>query len=137
MDDILIAGPSVEENIQTLKEVLTTLKKYKLELNWAKCLFVKREIEYLDYLVSDEGITINTRHIRAILDFPLPKNLRELLFGANKLFSSIYRELCLIEKARPLHEVTRKNVEFEFNKECIESFNLLKKELTSFPTVSL
>jgi len=30
MNDILIASPTVEENIQTLKEVLTILRKYKL-----------------------------------------------------------------------------------------------------------
>jgi len=63
MDDILIASPTVEENIQTLKEVLIILKKYRLELNLAKCLFVKREIEYLGYLVSNKEITMSSRHI--------------------------------------------------------------------------
>jgi len=60
---------------------------------------------------------MSTRHIRAIVDFPLPKNLRELqgFLGLTGYFRQIIENYTL--KARPLHELTRKNVEFEFNKE--------------------
>ncbi|XP_011694049.1 PREDICTED: uncharacterized protein LOC105453626 [Wasmannia auropunctata] len=52
MDDILIATSTIDENLEILEEVLQQLKKYKLELNYAKCIFLKREIEYLGYVIS-------------------------------------------------------------------------------------
>lgn len=58
IDDLLIATENAEENIIILQEVLMTLKKYGLELNISKCLFPKREIEYLGYLVSQLGVTL-------------------------------------------------------------------------------
>jgi len=80
---------------------------------------------------------MSTRHIRAIVDFALSKNLRELqgFLGLTGYFRRFIENYAL--KARPLHELTRKNVEFEFNKEYIEFFHLLKRELTSFPTLCL
>lgn len=78
MDDILIPTQIVEENLEILKEGLILLKKYNLELNLSKCYFLKREIEYLGYLISSNGISICKRHVLAILDFPQPKSIKEL-----------------------------------------------------------
>lgn len=46
IDDILIASSSVEENLSVLKEVLLTLRRYGFELNFAKCNFLKKRIEF-------------------------------------------------------------------------------------------
>lgn len=69
MDDILIASESVEENLITLEEVLLVLKKYRFELNYEKCLFLKTEIEFLGYVISGEGITLSARHTEAIREY--------------------------------------------------------------------
>lgn len=78
IDDILIPTITIEENLKILKEVLIYLKKYALELNLSKCLFLKKEIEYLGYLITANGITMSKRHIQAIIDFPQPRNVKEL-----------------------------------------------------------
>jgi len=137
MDDILIASATIEENLKTLSKVLVTLKNYQLELNLSKCLFLKGEMEYLGYLVSCNGITMSSRHIKAILDFPYPKNIRELqgFLGLTGYFRRFIENYAL--KAKPFHELTKKNVEFKLNEECIKSFKLLKKELTSSPILCI
>jgi len=56
IDNILIPTRTVDENLVIIKEVLTILKKYSLKLNWAKCLFLRKEIEFLGYSVSAGGI---------------------------------------------------------------------------------
>lgn len=137
MDDILIATTTVEENLTILKDVLITLRKYSLELNIAKCLFLKGEIEFLGYLISGEGITLNKRHIQAILDFPYPKNLKQLqgFLGLTNYFRKFIKDYAL--KAKPLHNLTRKNVKFDFHEECERSFDFLKTELTSPPVLHI
>lgn len=76
IDDLLIATENADENLIILQQVI--LKKYSLELNMSKCLFLKREIEYLGYLVSENGITLCERHVSAILNYPPPNNVKEL-----------------------------------------------------------
>jgi len=41
------------------------------------------------------------------------------------------------EKAKPLYNLFKKNVSFHFNEGCVQSFELLKKELTSNPVLAL
>lgn len=78
IDDILIPTDSVEDNLAILREVLVALKKYGLQLNLSKCLFLKEKIEFLGYEVSRQGITMSQRHVQAVLDFPQPKNLKQV-----------------------------------------------------------
>jgi len=47
MDDVLIPSGTVEENLLILKDVLVRLKKYRFSLNYDKCQFLKRKIEFL------------------------------------------------------------------------------------------
>jgi len=80
---------------------------------------------------------MSSRHIKAILDFPYPKNIREVqgFLGLTGYFRRFIENYAL--KAKPLHELTKKNVEFKWNDECVKSFNLLKKELTSSPILCI
>lgn len=137
MDDILIPTVTIDENIKILEEVLILLKRYSLELNLAKCLFLKTEIEHLGYLVSAKGITMSQRHVQAILDFPQPKTFRQLqgFLELTRYFRKFIKDYTL--KARPLQLLTKKNAGFDFTKECVDAFEQLKKELTSSPVLHI
>lgn len=78
MDNILIVTTTVTENLNIIEKVLLVLKKYRLELNLVKCLFLKKEIEYLGYIISANGITLNKCHIQTILDYSYPKDAKQL-----------------------------------------------------------
>lgn len=70
IDDLLIESVGIEESLLVLKRMLIRLKEYGLELNLSNCSFLKRKIEYLGYLITENGITLCERYIHAILDFP-------------------------------------------------------------------
>lgn len=78
MDDILIPSKSIDENLEILKQVLLIFKNYGFELNYEKCRFLKKKIEYLGYIISHDGITISPRHTNAIKDFSRPTNAHEV-----------------------------------------------------------
>lgn len=123
IDDILIPTFSVVENLQILREVLIRLKEYGLELNLEKCTFLRKEIEYLGYLVSYEGITMCNRHIQAIIDFPQPKNIKELqsFLGLTNYFRRFINNYAL--KVSPLQELVKKNKTFVFDEKCVREFS--------------
>lgn len=135
IDDLLIGTNTAEENLAILQEVLITLKKYGLELNIFKCFFLKREIKYLGYLVSQNGITLCKRHITAILEYPQPRNVKKIqgFLGLCSYFRKFIKDFAI--KARPLQALVKKDTPYIFDAKCKEAFERLKQELTSPPTL--
>jgi len=77
-DDILIPSESVDENLETLKETLVLLKQYGYEVNYNKCLFLKKKIEFLGYVITHNKATLSPRHTDAISKFKHPTNVHEV-----------------------------------------------------------
>lgn len=127
MDDILIASETIEQNLTVLKETLTILKKYGFELNHNKCHFLRKSIEFLGYILSKEGITLSPRHTQAIEDYKTPTNIKgvQRFLGFLGYFRKFIKDFAF--KAKPLYNLLKKNVKFDFDNKCLESFNLLKK----------
>jgi len=137
IDDMFIATKTVEENLEILKEVLIILKKYELELNLSKCMFLKKEIEFLGYNISEKGISLSAKHVRAILDFPQPTTVKQVqaFLGLTNYFRRFIKDYAL--KAKPLQDLTKSGSAFDFGDNCIRSFETLKNELTSPPILCI
>ena len=56
LDDILIYSDNLVDHKQHVKEVLTRLRKYKLYASPSKCFFHQREVEFLGFILSPEGL---------------------------------------------------------------------------------
>jgi len=52
IDDVLIPSVTIEQNLLTLKEILLILKRYGFELNFKKCQFLRKSIEFLGYGIT-------------------------------------------------------------------------------------
>jgi len=70
IDDLLIPSNNIEENLDVLKQTLLLLKSYEFTLNYSKCKFLRKTIEYLGYVVSPLGIALSDRHVNAVKNFP-------------------------------------------------------------------
>lgn len=137
IDDILIASDLVESNLQTLKKVLVELKKYCFELNLGKCQFLKKRIEYLGYVISNVEITFSDRHTKAINDFSKPRNEHETqrFLGLVGYFRKFICDF--VNKAKSLYNLLKKSVKFNFDAECVNAFEILKKELVAYSVLRL
>ena len=63
----------MEEHIAHVKKVLGCLDEARLRLKPSKCKFAQKEIEYLGFTLSPEGVKPNSLKIRAVQKFPQPK----------------------------------------------------------------
>ena len=115
IDDILIYSDTAEGVAKLICEVLNRLRVHALYLNAKKSEFLTEEISFLGHVISATGIKTDPKKTEAIRTFPLPKNLRELR-GALGL-SSYYRKFVpnFSEIARPLTELTKKDIPFVMN----------------------
>ena len=77
-DDILIYRKSWEEHVYHVDKVLKLLKVHQLYAKPSKCAFGVQEVEYLGHIVSHEGVKVDPNKIKAIMDWPIPKKLKNL-----------------------------------------------------------
>ena len=136
LDDVLVIGKNFEEQLENLEKVFLRLEKAGLRLKPKKCNLAQTKVEYLGYVVSEEGITADEKKVRAIMEFPVPTNIKSLKSFLG--LASYYRRFvpCFSKIAHPLHQLTRKDVEFVWNGDCQVAFEKLKTALTDPATLA-
>ena len=77
-DDILVYSKDASTHLEHLTLVFRLLRQLNLFANSKKCQFAKDRIEYLGHWVSEKGVEADQEKIRTMLEWPIPKNIREL-----------------------------------------------------------
>ena len=77
-DDILIYRKTWAEHIKHLDLVLQLLCDHHLYAKQSKCVFGKKEVEYLRHIVSAQGVRVNPAKINAMKNWPPPQTLKSL-----------------------------------------------------------
>ncbi|KMQ92551.1 enzymatic polyprotein endonuclease reverse [Lasius niger] len=78
LDDIVIYGSSLEDHNKRLMEILRRLRKNNLKLQPDKCEFLRKEVIYLDHIISENGIILDPSKLTAIKNFPTPKKVKDI-----------------------------------------------------------
>ena len=133
LDDIIIFSKDEEEHLEHLRIIFQHLKEAGLKLKRSKCDFIKRHIQYLGHLISQDGIQPLPEKLESIRDMPAPRNPKEIkqflgLAGYYHKFVPRFSDL-----SRPLTWLTHKDVLFEWTKECQAVFQMLKDALCEHP----
>ncbi|KAL4012033.1 hypothetical protein IC575_029106 [Cucumis melo] len=135
-DDILVYSKDAESHLEHLTIVFTLLWEHSLFANRKKCQFGKERIEYLGHWVSAKGVEADQEKIRAMLEWPIPRNVRELrgflgLTGYYRRFVANYGTI-----AAPLTRLTKKN-NFHWTTETTLAFEQLKTAMVTLPVLAL
>ncbi|GJX45062.1 reverse transcriptase domain-containing protein [Tanacetum coccineum] len=102
-------------------------------LNWEKSHFMVKEGIVLGHKISKNGIEVDKAKVDVIAKLPHPttvKGVRSFL-GHAGFYRRFIQDFSKI--ARPMTHLLEKETPFFFSKECIESFNTLKRKLTEAP----
>jgi hypothetical protein len=78
IDDILIYSKDEKEHEEHLRIVLQILREHKLYAKLSKCEFYKDKIQYLGHVISKEGIAVDPDKIKAIMNWPEPKDVSDM-----------------------------------------------------------
>jgi hypothetical protein len=110
LDDVCIYSRTQEEHMEHLRLVLLQFKEkgLKLRLN-KKCFFGLQEMEYLGYTVSVGQISISTKKVEAVANWPVPttqKEVRNFLQSCNFYAIFVHHFSYL---AAPLTDLLRKS----------------------------
>ena len=126
LDDILIYGNSIKEVRSRAFKVLGRLQEAGLYCKLSKCRFKVKEIDFLGYIIGHGVLRIDPNRIKAILNWPKPKRLRDVQVFLG--FYNFYR--CYIlgysHIANGLTRLLKKGIKFEFSLGVKEAFKYLK-----------
>ncbi|UYV74305.1 hypothetical protein LAZ67_11002942 [Cordylochernes scorpioides] len=136
LDDVIIPAKDWREMIERLREVLERIRSAKLTLKPSKCEFGRREVEFLGYVISTGGLKPGPRKIKAIEEFPEPKNVHDIrrFLGLTNFFRRFVKDFA--RKAEPLSRLTKKGSQFEWKEEQRRSFGGLRKDLVEYPVLA-
>ncbi|XP_070665252.1 uncharacterized protein [Malus domestica] len=110
IDDILVYSKSKSDHIRHLNLVLRKLREHRLYAKFSKCEFWLDQVAFLGHVVSAQGIQVDPQKIAAVENWEQPRTVTEL---------------------------TRKDVKFEWDESCEQSFQQLKYCLTHAPVLVL
>ena len=136
MDDILIATPgNLNHHRQLVHQVLTKLEEHDLYLKPEKCTFEVPEVEYLGLIIRYGKIRMDPVKVAGVDGWKPLKNLTELQGFTG--FINFYRRFIkgFSQIAKPLNELTKKDVTWEWTPERQQAFETLKKLVCSEPVL--
>lgn len=83
-----------------------------------KCQWGVSEVEFLGFIISKDGMRVAQDKMLALNQFPAPVNVREVrsFLGLANFYRKFISHFSAI--VRPLTDLTRKNVQFDWNEEC-------------------
>ncbi|PNY16525.1 retrotransposon-related protein [Trifolium pratense] len=137
IDDILIYSKSYEEHEDHLRQVLQILREKKLYAKLSKCEFWLEEVKFLGHVITKDGIAVDPAKVETIISWEQPRTVTEIrsfvgLAGYYRRFIEGFSKI-----AAPLTQLTRKNQPFIWTQECEESFQTMKRLLTTSPVLVL
>ena len=68
MDDFLIYAKTEEEHDQRVREVLKRLQENRLAVSPDKCVWKTQKVEFLGYVIGQDGIQMARRKVEVVLD---------------------------------------------------------------------
>jgi len=136
LDDILIYSDNIDIHRTHVREVLRRLRKNGLFAGAHKCSFHTNSIDYLGYILSPTGLSMDSVKIQAIQDWPEPRKVKDIqsfLGFANFYHRFIHNYSDIVV---PLTRLTRKDKKWDFSDVCHKAFNDLKSAFLSAPVLT-
>ena len=144
MDDIVIFSATFEDHVKHIDEVLRSLTAHSLAIKPSKCRFAQRQVRFLGFVVSGEGISTDPAYVRGITEFPSPndpslsgsKKVARLIsfLGIVGYYRRFSRQLATME--RPLRELTLKDAPWHWEAAQQHAFDEIKLAISSAPVLA-
>jgi len=78
LDDIVIYAISLNEHRIKFNKLAGRLRKANLKLQPDKCEFLRKEINYLSHVISENNVKPDPQKIKAVKEFPRPRNSKNI-----------------------------------------------------------
>jgi hypothetical protein len=78
LDDILIYSDNMDNHWKHVREILCRLRHNSLYVKPEKCSFHTDSVDYLGFILSPEGLTMDQAKVKVIQDWPEPCRVKDV-----------------------------------------------------------
>jgi len=135
-DDVLVAGASKSEHLQTLRATFQRAREMGQRYNLDKCRFNVPEVAYYGHVISSDGIKPDPRKLTAISEMAAPSNKAELqtILGMANYLTKFAPNLSKITS--PMRDLLKKESEFIWDAQQESAFDEMKEVMTRSPVLA-
>lgn len=125
--------PLIQEHINQLREVFVRLRKFNLQLQSPKCEFLRREVNYLGHVITEDGVKPDRAKVECIANYPVPRNTKEIkaFLGLVGYYRKFIKDFSM--KSKPLTNLLKQGQAFIWTDLCQDAFMFFRKILTEEP----
>ncbi|SPC65346.1 uncharacterized protein UHOD_11060 [Ustilago sp. UG-2017b] len=129
LDDLLIYSSTLKQHQGHVSAVLARLRQAGLYAKAEKCQFSTSQTEFLGFVVSDQGVSMDPSKTEVITNWPVPKSVHDVQVFLG--FCNFYRKFIpqYSRTAYPLTQLLRKEAQsapFAWNNEAQHAFEQLR-----------
>ena len=128
VDDTLLFENTIEENFFKTCEYIHLVGSNGIILNKEKFQFCQKEVEYVGFKITEEGVKPSDETLKAIAEFPKPKNISGVrsFFGLVEQVSFAFSKT---EVMAPFRHLLSPKTPFKWGTELDEAFEKGKSEI--------
>ncbi|CEF60591.1 Reverse transcriptase domain and Aspartic peptidase domain-containing protein [Strongyloides ratti] len=136
LDDIIIFSNKIEKHLEVLKEVLGRLRNVGLKAKLSMSSFLKDKVNFLGFIIGENGIAVDKKKVQAIADIPVPMDRKTLrcFLGATSYLRRFVEGYAGV--AALLTMLLSEKIEFKWGDEKKKAFEELKEKLTKTPILA-
>jgi hypothetical protein len=126
---------TIKEHRKVTRKVLCCLEDNNLYLRPTKCKFECTEVKYLSMLIRENHVSMDPAKVQAVTDWLTPQNLKDVrgFLGFTNFYHRFIEGFACI--ARPLNDLTKKDVPWSWGQSQQEALTELKAQFTSSPVL--
>jgi Reverse transcriptase (RNA-dependent DNA polymerase) len=138
-DDVLIHTDTHEKHLEALEQVLRRLHQHHLKIKLDKCLFGDKQVSYLGFTLTPEGIKPGEAKLKAIKKAGLPNDVKEIrsFMGLCNFFRNHIQDFAIT--AAPFFKLTRQDSGYlsdPLPATALQAFKILQTQLSKQPALA-
>ena len=123
LDDILIYSNNLLDHQQHVSRILKKLQANNIFVKAEKCEFHVTTTQFLGFIISPEGISMDEVKVQAVKSWEEPEKVRDVqcFLGFANFYRRFIKEYSKV--AGPLFNLLKKNGVFDWSHECQLAFD--------------
>lgn len=138
LDDFIVATDTFERHVYVLQELAKRLKRAGLTISAKKSCFCMKQLRYVGYLLTPDGLQPDPEKTSAVLEYPSPSNIKEVrrFMGMAGWYRRFIRDFSTVSAPITALLRTKTKKAFHWDESAQKAFEELKRQLVQSPVLS-